>query len=99
MDLKGLLAGRARAILRLLKPGGRFLLTVPFGRPVPGPGHRVYDARALHALTDGFLGEELICIARDADGAWQPRSPADAERLNSHPIVHAVALLTLRKPT
>jgi SAM-dependent methyltransferase len=87
-----------RAILQLLKPGGRFLLTVPFGRPVPGPGHRVYDRRALRALTDGFHQEELVCVARDAHGVWQPAAATEAEQARSHPIVEAVALLALRKP-
>jgi len=87
-----------RAIWRLLKPGGRLLLTVPFGRPVAGPGHRVYDGPGLRALTEGFVVDELTCIARDAHGAWHPAPIPEAERVNSHPVVHAVALLALRKP-
>jgi len=87
-----------RAILRLLRPRGRFLLTVPFGRPVPGPGHRVYDDRRLQAVTEGFLREELICVARNEAGAWCPTPPAEAEGRISHPVVGAVALVSLRKP-
>jgi SAM-dependent methyltransferase len=86
------------AILRLLRPGGRFLLTVPFGRPLPGPGHRVYDEAGLRALTRGFAREELLCVARDGTGVWQPAAPRDAERVESHPVVGAVALLALRRP-
>jgi SAM-dependent methyltransferase len=88
-----------REILRLLRPGGRFLLTVPFGRPASGPGHRVYDDSGLRTLTEGFRREELICIARDAGGAWGPTPAADAEQVTSHPVVHAVALLAVRSAT
>ena len=43
-----------RHVRRLLAPGGRLLLTVPFGRAQVNPWFRVYDQRSLRRLTGGF---------------------------------------------
>ena len=43
-----------RHVRRLLAPGGRLLLTVPFGRPQVNPWFRVYDRGSLRRLTGGF---------------------------------------------
>jgi hypothetical protein len=43
-----------RHIRRLLTPGGRLLLTVPFGRAQVNPWFRVYDRPGLRRLTAGF---------------------------------------------
>lgn len=43
-----------RHVRRLLAPGGRLLLTVPFGRAQVNPWFRVYDRRSLGWLTVGF---------------------------------------------
>jgi SAM-dependent methyltransferase len=43
-----------RHIRRLLAPGGRLLLTVPFGRAQVNPWFRVYDRSGLRRLTAGF---------------------------------------------
>lgn len=43
-----------RHVRRLLAPGGRLLLTVPFGRAQVNPWFRVYDRRDLRRLTASF---------------------------------------------
>jgi SAM-dependent methyltransferase len=43
-----------RHMRRLLAPGGRLLLTVPFGRAQVNPWFRVYDRRGLRRLRGGF---------------------------------------------
>jgi SAM-dependent methyltransferase len=43
-----------RHVRRLLAPGGRLLLTVPFGRAQVNPWFRVYDRWGLRRLTRGF---------------------------------------------
>ena len=43
-----------RHMQRLLAPGGRLLLTVPFGRAQVNPWFRVYDRRGLRRLAGGF---------------------------------------------
>ena len=43
-----------RHVRRLLTPGGRLLLTVPFGRAQVNPWFRVYDRPGLRRLTAGF---------------------------------------------
>jgi len=43
-----------RHMRNLLVPGGRLLLTVPFGRAQVNPWFRVYDRRGLRRLAGGF---------------------------------------------
>jgi SAM-dependent methyltransferase len=88
----------AAEIGRVLKPGGRFLLTVPFGRAATAPGHRVYDAGRLRALGAGFEVEELVCCVREGPTCWRPAGVEEAERVDSSSAVRGVALLSLRKP-
>lgn len=44
----------ARKILSVLKPGGRFIVSVPYGKPAVSPTYRVYDAAALDLMMEGF---------------------------------------------
>ena len=39
---------------RLLRPGGRLLLTAPFGRRVVSAWHRIYDHASLRRLMGGY---------------------------------------------
>ena len=43
-----------RHMRRLLRPGGRLLLTVPYGRRVVGAWYRVYDGATFRRLTSGY---------------------------------------------
>lgn len=43
-----------RHMRRLLRPGGRLLLTAPFGRRVVSAWHRVYDEAAFRRVTGGY---------------------------------------------
>lgn len=85
-------------IFRILKPGGRFLLTVPFGRPATTSGHRVYDAARLRALLAEFQIQEFLCHIRDGSTCWGPANIEEAELADSTSVVQSVALMALRKP-
>jgi SAM-dependent methyltransferase len=58
-----------RYMRSLLAPGGRLLLTVPFGRAQVNPWFRVYDRRSLRRLTGGFrtLSAAFYRLRRDGD--------------------------------
>jgi ubiquinone/menaquinone biosynthesis C-methylase UbiE len=82
---------------RVLKRGGRCILTLPFGRPTTTRIHRVYDAAALAALLAPFRTIETLFGVRDGD-AWSVISDvATAERLDSTQRVSAVALVVVTK--
>jgi len=65
---------------RLLRPGGRLLLTVPFGRRATYAWHRVYDRVALRRLAGGYqlLSAEYYRRHRDRYVRCQPQDLADA---------------------
>ncbi len=69
-----------REIARILKPTGRFLLTVPFGiQVVVKPLHRIYDNQGLTELWQGYRVLEGLYYARDGAGYWRKVSPELAE--------------------
>jgi SAM-dependent methyltransferase len=82
---------------RVLKPGGRFLLTIPFGRAAVTPVHRVYDAAMLDALVRPFRRVETAYAVRDGDAWTFTTDGARAAQADSAARVSAVALLVLEK--
>jgi ubiquinone/menaquinone biosynthesis C-methylase UbiE len=90
--------GAMAELLRVLKPGGRLLLTVPFGRPVTTRVHRVYDSARLDALLQPFRRVETLYGARD-ENCWSiTRDGKEAERMDSAQRVSAVALVVAERP-
>ncbi|MEA2195446.1 MAG: hypothetical protein QOG42_1880 [Solirubrobacteraceae bacterium] len=64
---------------RVLKPGGKLFVTVPYGRPADLGWQRIFDADAIAEIADGFgaapLREE--CFRYEPDG-WVRSSAQDA---------------------
>jgi SAM-dependent methyltransferase len=83
-------------IHRLTAPDGRFLLTVPFGRALTMPGHRVYDRARVEWLVDRWRIEEFLCFRRASATSWIPAAVDDAEQADSSARAEAVGLLSLR---
>lgn len=53
---------------RVVKPGGSFLFVVPVGKPVViFNAHRIYDARAVVELFDGFSLEEFALVKDNSE--------------------------------
>ncbi len=48
-----------KEIRRVLKPGGRLLVTVPFGSPAVTAQHRIFDGQGLRSLLEEFAVESL----------------------------------------
>lgn len=57
---------------RLLRPGGRLILTVPFGRKRVTRIHRVYDSAELHLLLSGFAIETERYYLCEGKKNWMP---------------------------
>jgi len=65
-------------ILHSLRPGGRLILTVPFGRPGRTSWYRVYDRESLARLVEGFK----IVVDEYFEGVGRTAcTPSTAERL------------------
>jgi SAM-dependent methyltransferase len=99
LDRCGLPPGRttdARVIAevrRVLRPGGRFLLTLPFGRPMLTPTRQVYDLAMLDTLLEPFQRIETAFGVRDGESWSYTTDVSLAERADSGGRVSAVALV------
>lgn len=78
-----------QAIHRILKPTGRLLLTIPFGKRGATNWYRVYDQKALLALLkgSGFAAEIQNCWTQEGI-RWAPAPWQKAEQVDS--ITHHV---------
>ena len=88
-------------IRRVLKPGGRFLVTVPFGKAgVSRRGWRVYDAAALALLLRDFE-VRTACYFRGTDRShWTAASAGELAHVDSATagFVQGVACVSAVKP-
>jgi hypothetical protein len=77
-----------RHIRRLLAPGGRLLLTVPFGRAQTNPWFHIYDPRSLRRLMAGFrvLSSAFYRLRPDGPsaGSSPEANPPPAEGCGSY---------------
>lgn len=86
-----------REMTRVLKPMGRVLLTVPFGKAFVAPSYRVYDRASLRQLLGGLKVErEEYYVYRDGN-RWVESGSDEAENTFSYPSVQAVVCLQLMK--
>lgn len=86
-----------REIARLLRPGGRALITVPFGRVLTNDWMRVYDAARLRALLDPLrVVEAEYAVSRN--GLWAPAGEEEAGTIDWTGPTRSVALVLASKP-
>jgi SAM-dependent methyltransferase len=88
-------------IFRILKPGGIFIITIPFGEARILSTHRVYDDNSLKKLTEGFneLDREIYVPYNDEDVLLHYRISTKEKALSSHPKhSYSVIALKLQKP-
>ena len=86
-----------REIRRVLRPGGRALLTVPFGLAQTDAFQRVYDPLRLHELL-APLTLERIEYARSTEGVWTPTTAGLAASVDWSGPNRAVALVVATSP-
>ena len=73
-----------KAIYRLLKPGGKLLITVPFGQRAATPLHRIYDSIALRALLQDFEIQKLEFGVKTDEKTWVMPVPEEKANLAPH---------------
>lgn len=89
-------------LLRLLKPGGILLLTVPFGERAQTSLHRIYDDESLHELLQYFNIDKIEYGIKMDDRTWiYPVCEEEAIK-GKHDLVsfapQAIALVRCSKP-
>jgi len=82
---------------RLLKREGEILMTVPFGRRVITPLHRVYDSKALGFLLEGLSVEKMEFYGLIGN-YWAPLPGLKLENLDSSKGERAIACVKASKP-
>jgi SAM-dependent methyltransferase len=87
-----------QAVHRILKPTGRFLLTVPFGKQGATNWYRVYDHAALEGLLlkAGFRIEIENYWTKQENLHWVPTPWREAEQVDSVSKVRGVACVVAR---
>lgn len=81
-----------REIARILRPGGRAIITVPFGRALTDDFMRVYDPPRLQALL-APLSPLRVQYAMSREGLWTPCPEAEAGTADWNGPTRAVALI------
>ncbi|MFO0730169.1 MAG: DUF268 domain-containing protein [Nitrospiraceae bacterium] len=79
-------------VARILKPGGKALISVPYGRRLTNDWMRVYDQARLRKLI-APLSIERIEYAVSRAGLWMPSTEADAAAIDWTGTQRSVALV------
>ena len=77
---------------RALRPGGRLLLTVPYGRGHLS-GSRIYDRARLSRLLDGFVIRDAAYYVKHGEEHWARATPEQAGEAVSTAATRAVVLI------
>lgn len=85
-----------REIARILKPGGKALITVPYGRVHTNDWMRVYDQPRLSQLT-AALHVDQVEYAVSRTGLWMPAEEREAGTIDWNGPHRAVALVVASK--
>lgn len=84
-----------REILRIIKPGGEVLVTVPFGRQAIAHLTRIYDLPSLQELFSGFEIKRVE-YAMEREGNWVPASVEEVKNIAFSKRCEAVAMVVAK---
>ena len=70
-------------VYNILKPGGRFVLTIPFGIKDRNESQRVYDQMALGELLRAFAREESLYYRKVSPALWVSVDAQSLEKVDS----------------
>ncbi len=88
----------AKQIRRVLKPGGRALITVPYGvAEVFAPYHRIYDYPRIKKIESGFKVVEEKFYKPDENDDWIECGAEEGERFRGGRDKYGLALIHLYK--
>ena len=85
-----------RQILRIIKPGGRFLITLPFGKAVKTNWFRVYNMEKLRKLLTGFKINK-VHFFKEKNRSWVPAVVSGVEKVDSSKKPMAVIFVKATK--
>lgn len=85
-----------REICRVIKPGGKLVLTAPYGKAAKN-WQRIYGADDLGRLLSDFRIEKLQ-FSKKSGEAWLETSQEEAGEIDSPVSTRAVVLVVARKP-
>ena len=85
-------------IVRVLRPGGRVLITVPFGRAMTDDFQRVYDPLLLRKLL-APVAVVKVEHAQSREGLWTPCTETEAASSDWKGAARAVALVIGTTPS
>jgi SAM-dependent methyltransferase len=85
-----------KEVERIIRPGGTFLVTVPYGkRVIIRPLHKVYDKAWLRELFLDWRIKDEIYYVRNENGYWEAVPEKVAALVNNKTSEDAIALLEL----
>jgi SAM-dependent methyltransferase len=87
-------------ILRILKPGGILIISVPYGIAQELPPHRVYDEMGIRELTEGLIERyREIYVPVDNESLFHYRIGSEEEAHMKRPwFRYSVIAIELQKP-
>lgn len=90
---------KAMAIMKkLLKPGGKMLLTIPVGQDALfSSSHRVYGKERLPKLLDGYIVEKKEYWIKDEQNRWILTNESNALNLASNSNFYGLGCFILKK--
>ncbi len=81
-------------VRNVLKPGGQFVMTVPFGIKGQTEWYRVYDRESMSALLANFDMERVEYYRRTGISSWEETSEKCAAEITSPTKTNCVALVS-----
>lgn len=85
-----------KEMTRIVKPDGKILITVPYGKSDTETPYRIYTELSLKDLLSGLEIENIEYFALK-NGYWLPTSKVEAEKIETSKRANAVVLLKLSK--